>query len=84
MNELVTEGGEVAFIEKIITSSLRLKDRVTWYSSMIGKKVDLKTIGEFSANFLRIFCEIEFSGKFPRNFGEISVKFQDRSDFASD
>jgi len=36
-NEMVTPGGEVAFISRMIDDSLVLQDRVQWYSSLIGK-----------------------------------------------
>jgi 23S rRNA (adenine1618-N6)-methyltransferase len=36
-NEMVTAGGEVVFISKMIDESLVLRDRVQWYSSMCGK-----------------------------------------------
>lgn len=36
-NEMVTTGGEVTFISRMIDESLVLRDRVQWYSSMCGK-----------------------------------------------
>jgi len=47
-NELVTEGGELKFIEKIIEDSLIFKERIIWYTSLIGRKVTLK---KSSTNF---------------------------------
>ncbi|KAI6652196.1 Methyltransferase-like protein 16 [Oopsacas minuta] len=38
LEECVTEGGELKFVKKIIEESLLLRNRVTWFSSMLGKK----------------------------------------------
>ena len=36
-NEMVCEGGEIQFITRIINESLVLRERVQWYTSMVGK-----------------------------------------------
>ena len=36
-NEMVCDGGEISFIGRIIDESLVLRERVQWYTSMVGK-----------------------------------------------
>ena len=42
--EMITPGGEVAFIESLITQSLILKTHVLWYTSMFGKLSSVSVI----------------------------------------
>lgn len=44
--EVVTQGGEVEFVGKIVENSMRTKGQVTWYTAMIGRKIDLTVLGE--------------------------------------
>lgn len=39
--ELKIEGGEVAFVTKMVEESIDLKDQIKIYSTMIGRKADL-------------------------------------------
>lgn len=41
---MITEGGELEFISKIIKESLVLKKKVTWYTSMIGLKKTIRPL----------------------------------------
>ncbi|ROT41941.1 hypothetical protein SODALDRAFT_302930 [Sodiomyces alkalinus F11] len=42
--EMVTPGGEVAFVRRILDESLAARDKVRWYSSMLGKQSSLETL----------------------------------------
>ncbi|KAI8064564.1 hypothetical protein BC940DRAFT_276770 [Gongronella butleri] len=43
-SEMITDGGEVAFIRRMILESLRYRERIRWYSSMIGLKRSIRPI----------------------------------------
>ncbi|KAI1004529.1 hypothetical protein K3495_g3679 [Podosphaera aphanis] len=45
-SEMVTDGGEVTFISRMIDESLNLKTKVQWYTSMLGKLSSVATIHE--------------------------------------
>lgn len=34
---MVTPGGEISYVSRMITESVQLKERVSWYTSMLGK-----------------------------------------------
>ncbi|ROW01212.1 hypothetical protein VSDG_02838 [Cytospora chrysosperma] len=44
--EMVCEGGEVAFVTRILEESLRLRERVQWYTSMFGMASSLEVMVE--------------------------------------
>eukprot|EP00658_Telonema_sp_P-2_P036212 TRINITY_DN26239_c0_g4_i1.p1 TRINITY_DN26239_c0_g4~~TRINITY_DN26239_c0_g4_i1.p1 ORF type:complete len:351 (+),score=92.34 TRINITY_DN26239_c0_g4_i1:97-1149(+) len=43
-SECVARGGEVGFVTSIISDSAQLRDRVSWYSTMLGKKTSLEPL----------------------------------------
>lgn len=42
--EMVYPGGDLGFVYNIVLESLKLRDKVTWYSSMLGKMSSTKEI----------------------------------------
>ncbi|KAJ4213557.1 hypothetical protein NW759_010977 [Fusarium solani] len=48
--EMVTEGGEVAFVDRILKESLKLRERVRWYTAMFGFLTSL-------VDFIAKLCE---------------------------
>lgn len=44
--EMVCEGGEVAYIGRMMEESLTLRERVQWYTAMVGKASSIDTLVE--------------------------------------
>lgn len=44
---MITEGGEVGFVQRIINESLHLKSKIRWYTSMVGKKSSLRILRSY-------------------------------------
>lgn len=67
-NELVTPGGEVSFVERMIEESLVLRHAVRWYTSMIGKKDDLKALTKILAarGIVNVHTTTFYQGKITR------------------
>lgn len=42
--EMVTPGGEVGFARRLLAESLKLRERVGWYSTMLGKHASLEAV----------------------------------------
>jgi len=43
-NEMVTPGGEVAFVARMIDESLMIRDECQWFTSMVGKLSSLSPL----------------------------------------
>jgi 23S rRNA (adenine1618-N6)-methyltransferase len=77
-NEMVTPGGEVAFISRMIGESLVLRDRVQWYTSMLGKFSSIAVLVEkLRDNGVDNYAVTEFvQGRKTRRWG-IAWSFDD-------
>jgi hypothetical protein len=64
-NEWKTSGGEVAFVKRMIDDSVSIGDRITWYTSMLGKKSSLSPLKEYlkSLNIEQIYTTEFIQGK---------------------
>lgn len=59
--EMVVEGGEVAFVGRLLQESLHFRDRVQWYTSMFGKLSSLHSfIEQLQQNGIDNYAVTEF------------------------
>jgi len=59
--EMVVEGGELAFVGRLLEESLLLRDRVQWYTSMFGKLPSLhEFLGKLRQNGIDNYAVTEF------------------------
>ncbi|KAF3942232.1 hypothetical protein ABW19_dt0201112 [Dactylella cylindrospora] len=42
--EMVVDGGEVAFVGKMVDESVHLKEKIRWYTSMLGKRSSVEEV----------------------------------------
>ncbi|KAJ2958773.1 hypothetical protein NQZ79_g5684 [Umbelopsis isabellina] len=69
-SEMITEGGEVAFITKMVQESLRWKHRIIWFTTMIGKRDTLaKVKQEIAANNIDNYTVTEFNQGHTKRWG---------------
>lgn len=41
---MITEGGDLGFVTRTVEESIRLRSRVQWYSSMLGKLASAQAV----------------------------------------
>jgi len=82
--EMLTPGGEVAFVARMIDESLALQDRVQWYTSMLGKFSSVSTLMQkLRDNGIDNYAATEFlQGNKTRRWG-IAWSFDDMRPNAS-
>lgn len=83
-SEMVTQGGEVAFVSRMIDESLVLRDRVQWYTSMLGKFSSVATVVQkLRDNGIENYAVTEFiQGSKTRRWG-VAWSFEDLRPMAS-
>ncbi|CAG8449263.1 3479_t:CDS:10, partial [Ambispora gerdemannii] len=68
--EIFTNGGELGFIKQIVDQSLVLRERFSWYTSMIGRKETVnKIVSELKKNKIDNYVLTEFCQGQTRRWG---------------
>ena len=83
-SESVTDGGELTFVSRMIADSLSHQHSITWYSAMVSKLSNLKTLAKSLKQYLSggWIRTTEFrNGQVTRyglawSFGEYSTRFE--------
>ncbi|KAK9711814.1 hypothetical protein K7432_007565 [Basidiobolus ranarum] len=69
-NELITQGGEAQFISAMISESLELLDRVSWYTTMVGRKETLDiVVTKLKSSKINNYAVTEFCQGVTRRWG---------------
>ncbi|ORY00924.1 hypothetical protein K493DRAFT_278395 [Basidiobolus meristosporus CBS 931.73] len=77
-NELITEGGEAQFISTMISESLELLDRVSWYTTMVGRKETLDVVvAKLKSSKINNYAITEFCQGVTRRWG-LAWSFMDQ------
>lgn len=70
--EMVCPGGEYAFVECMVQDSLRLRGRIHWYTTMLGRKASLKRLRtRLHASGVSALRTTEFIQVSPHNSGTV-------------
>ncbi|KAG8966200.1 hypothetical protein FRC03_012318 [Tulasnella sp. 419] len=68
--EMITEGGEIAFVKRMIAESLILRERCRWYTSLLGKMSTVADlVEELKSNGINNYGISEFVQGHTRRWG---------------